>query len=376
MNTRDVELQLDADLEITGAMDGIAITGDVRTRHGIIYIPELAEFGGGDVVNLDDPAIAQRADTLLEAQRQVVTERSELMENLELDLTVQIDRDVWLRSSEANVEIYTPEETGPLQVRMTGLQDMPTIEGTINTDRGRFEYASRRFLLTRGAVTFMGEDELNPILQVAAEYEVQVPGSEAFIIRIIIGGSLQQPEIALESTAQPPISQSDLLSFLVFGRDASSLLQSGGSSISGQGTAGGGLVGNVAGLATQQYAAVALEALVSRVESDLARDLGVDVLRITPADLPPELFTGSYLDVLRGTEIEVGSYVAPRLFISAQARPTFVYPGLRIQYRTRRGLEWSTSWQPQYLPEFPTLREREANRTNVFGSFLSREWRF
>lgn len=376
MDTRDVRLQVDADLEVVGPMDGVEISGEVRTRRGVIYIPDLADFGGPDIVNLDDPAIFERADTLLEAQRQVVTERSELVENLQLDIDVQIDRDVWLRSSEANVEIYTPPEVGPLHVRMTGLQDMPSIEGTINTDRGQYEYASRRFTLTRGAVTFMAAEEINPILQVAAEHEVQVPGRETFNIRIVIGGTLQQPEITLESTAQPPISQSDLLSFLVFGRDASSVVRTRGSAISGQGSAGGGLVGNVAGLATQQYAAIALEALVSRVESDLSREIGVDVFRITPADLPPELFTGGYMDVLRGTEIEIGSYIAPRLFIAAQARPTFVYPGLRAEYRTRRGFEWSTSWQPRYLPEFPTLREREADRANVFGSYVYREWRF
>lgn len=376
IDTNDARLQVDADLTIQGPLESIQIGGLVRTRRGVIYIPEMSEFGPADVVDLDDPATAARLDSLLTAQRNIVTERSPMFENVEADIQVEIDRDVWLRSTEANVEIYTPSDVGPLSIHMRGLQEMPSIEGTINTDRGEYEYLSRRFTLTRGAVSFLGGEELNPMLQLAAEHEVRIPGREALTIRIIVGGTLRDLEITLESNSQPPISQTDLLSFLAFGREASTLIQGHGTSISGQATGGGGLVGNVAGIATQQFTAIALESMLSGVEAEIGRDLGLDVVRITPAHMSADIFTGSYLDVLRGTEFEAGRYVNSRLFVAAQARPIRALPGLRFEYRTRRDFQWSASYRSRIEPREPTLRDLEANRLRVFGSFLFKEWRF
>ncbi len=252
---------------------------------------------------------------------------------------------------------------------------MPSVEGTINTDRGEYEYLSRRFKLTRGAVSFLGGDELDPLLQLAAEHEVRIPGREALTIRIIVGGTMRDLEITFESDAQPPISQTDLLSYLAFGRDASTLIHGQGSPLSGQ-ASGGGLVGNVAGVATQQFTAMALESMSSGLEAELSRDLGLDVVRITPAHLSADVFTGGYLDVLRGTEIELGRYMGSRMFVAAQARPVRALPGVRLEYRTRRDFEWSATWRSRFVPSLPTLRQREANSVGVFGSFLFKEWRF
>jgi translocation and assembly module TamB len=376
IDTEDARLQVDADLEIAGTPDAIRVEGDVRTRRGVIYIPELDEFGGGRVVDLEDAGTYARVDTLFAAERQALTGRSPLLENLEMDITVAVDRDVWLRSTEANIEIYTPVEVGPLHVRMNGGPERLAIEGTINTDRGDYEFMSRRFRLTRGALTFDGQPEFNPFIQLAAEHEVRLPGREAFEIRVVIGGLLDDVSLALESTSQPPISQTDLMSYLAFGREASSLLHLQGGSLSGGGEGTGALVGNVAALATQQLAAIAVDELVKDLERDAARGLGLDVIRITPADLPPELFTGSYADVLRGTEIEAGRYLTGRWFVSGQIRPTLVQPGARVEYRTPRGFEWVVSWQPRFLPSEPTLEEVDPEASSVFGSFLFREWRF
>jgi translocation and assembly module TamB len=250
------------------------------------------------------------------------------------------------------------------------------LEGTINTDRGDYQFMGRRFRLTRGAVTFGGEPELNPFIQVVAEHEVRLPNREGFEIRVVLGGTLEELDLAVESSAQPPIPQSDLLSYLAFGREAGSLLQLQGSALSGAGEGTGGLVGNVAGLAAQQLATVALDELIRDLERDAARELRLDVIRITPADLPPEIFTGSYIDVLRGTEIEVGRYVTPRVFVAGQVRPTLVRPGVRVEYRLPLELQWITSWQPRFLPSEPTLTELEPDQRSIFGSFLFREWRF
>ncbi len=376
IDTDRARLRVDARVAVAGPLDAVEVTGDVQTRSGVIYIPELADFGGGRVVNLDDPAVLARVDTILRAERDALTRGNPFLERLRVDVAIFADRDVWLRSREANVEVYTPAEVGPIHLRLNGEDGSFALEGTINTDRGEYEFMSRRFVLTRGAAIFRGDPEFNPILQVAAEHEVRLPAREALSIRVVLDGELRSLAINIESTAQPPIPQTDLLSYLAFGRDASSLLIQQGSVLSGEGSLGGGLVGNVAGLATQQLASVAMEALVEDLERDAMRAMRLDVFRITPADVPAEIFTGSYLDVLRGTEVEAGRYVSPRLFVAGHVRAASMVPGLRVEYRTPRGFQWVTSWTPRFVPSEPTLEEVEPNRRRVFGSFLFREWRF
>src|SRR5690625_7483812 len=87
--------------------------GKTLSRRGVIYIPELAEFGGGEVVNLDDPVVSDRLDPSLDARRAVLTEQATLVETLEVDIDVLTDRDVWLRSPDAHVESYTAPDVGP-----------------------------------------------------------------------------------------------------------------------------------------------------------------------------------------------------------------------------------------------------------------------
>jgi hypothetical protein len=88
------------------------------------------------------------------------------------------------------------------------------------------------------------------------------------------------------------------------------------------------------------------------------------------------MFTGSYIDVLRTTEIEAGRYVSPRLFVAGQAVAGLARPGIRVEYTTPFGVRWLTSWQARWLPTEPTLTEQDPRRAGVLGSFLRREWRF
>jgi hypothetical protein len=119
-----------------------------------------------------------------------------------------------------------------------------------------------------------------------------------------------------------------------------------------------------------------MQTLVDEIEAETARALGLDVLHIQPTEAAAEIFTGRFGDVLRGTEVQAGRYVTSRLFVSGQARPTFVHPGARMEYRTDAGHLWRVVWRPRFLPAVPTLALEEPDRASVFGLFLFREWRF
>jgi translocation and assembly module TamB len=365
---------LDADVEVVGPFDAVRATGQAHVLRGVLYIPETRPH----VMDLDDPEMLATLDPILVAERDALVDPVPVLENLEADIELFISPDTWVRSVEANVEIYTVPEVGPLALRYHGANGLLDLEGTINSDRGDYSFMGRRFQVTRGAAIFAGGGEFDPLLQIAAEHEVRLAGREPLEIRIVISGTATEPTIALESSEQPPIPETDLLSYLAFGRSASSLMQLQGSSLGGQQTGGGPLGGEVAGLATQQLAAVAVNTLVTEFERDAARSLGLDVLHISPADLPAEIARGrfDFANALRGTEIEIGTYIGARLFLAGQARPTLIRPGARVEYRSPGGFVWTTAWEPRFLPPTPTLTPVDPERTSVLGAFLHREWRF
>ena len=369
-------INADANIGIEGPFDAVYVTGTANIRNGVIYIPKS---DGKDVINADDPAIFAVLDTSVVADREILPGQSDLMDNLRVDVTLNVSRDTWVRSPEANVEVYTPERYGALTIHVDRRQQALTLEGVVNADQGTYEFMGRRFVINRGSATFIGDPDINPMLQITAVHEVSLVGSGALDIQVIIGGTLRNPKLTLESTAQPPISQSDLLSYLAFGKSSSSLLTAQGSALSGQSSGSGELAGAVASIATRQLAGTALDVLTNELEQDAARSLGTDEFRLTPADVPAELSSNSVISSLSLTEIEAGKYInRSRTFVAVQAQPANKNPfGVRLVHRMPKGLRLELSYVPRYLIREPTLAaQADPPRKNILGAFVIREWRF
>ncbi|HUQ20694.1 MAG TPA: translocation/assembly module TamB domain-containing protein, partial [Gemmatimonadaceae bacterium] len=289
--------------------------------------------------------------------------------NLRADVNLRVDRDVFVRSRDANVEVYSD---GDLAIHVNRAKQALIFDGILLTERGEYRFLTKRFEIKRGSATFVNIDELNPTLQVTGSYEVRLPSREAINVRILIGGTLLNPRISLESDAQPPIPQSDLLSYLAFGRSSSSLLQLEAAGVG----SGNNLIGAGAALATQQLAGVALGVIADQAAGEAARSIGADVFNITPADVQTDV--GGFL---RGTEIEFGKYIKSHTFLGIQVRPdpeALKRPGLYLQHRFGglRGYRLETSFEPRYLLREPSLALQQPTTTSVFGLFLIREWRF
>jgi translocation and assembly module TamB len=354
---------------------------------GVIYIPE----GGRNPIALDvsDPAVISVVrDTTTAKQEELVGATSPLMKNLRAAINLRVNRDTWVRNDEANIEIYSE---GDLNIDVDQRVGALTLNGTMATERGQYTFLSRRFLIERGTATFIGSPDINPLVQATAQYEVQPPSGDRFNIVLLIGGTARAPTLTLQSTAQPPLSQSDLLAYLAFSRPSSSLLAAGNSAgVSGATPAAGGFVGAAGALVRNQLAGVALGVAVNGLEDNLARSLGADVLNITPAELPTGL-----TDVegfLLTSQVEYGRYLTTDSYLGltfrpqvlnffstdAQGRQSFTQapPGIVYQYRLPRGLQLQTVFEPRYQLQQPTLAVQEATAWPVFGFFLTREWRF
>jgi translocation and assembly module TamB len=368
-----------ADLTLTGPYKGATIEGSLRVREGVYKLAETKKVT--EVLNANDPAVLGAVDSTEAIQRGLVVPPSDFLRGLKTSVVARIDRDVWVRSAEANVEIFTD---GELQVAVNPVTGSVTLDGIVATERGQYEFLQKRFNIVRGSATFLGTSDLNPLLQAVAEYQIRQASQQALAIKLNIGGTLLRPRLSLESDAQPPIPQTDLISYLAFGSSSGSLLSLAGGS--GGSTTGGALLGNAAALANRQLTALGLGTLLNSVEGGLARYLGADVLNITSTGVAPEvqnIFSGVG-GFLLATELEYGRYFGTRSYAvvtltpaNFAAKSTRISPlGFRWEYRLPNNYRLETTFGPRFLLQSQTLDVQSANPLQNFGLFLSREWKW
>ena len=203
---------------------------------------------------------------------------------------------------------------------------------------------------------------------------------QALSIRVLIGGTMLDPRVTLESDAQPPISQSDLLSYLAFGSESGSLLQFGGSSVSG-GTSGGGLVGTSAALATRQLASVALGVAVKESKARCRAHLAQTSSTSRLAECADSKSRAA-------TSVRSGRFLAARRSSSASTSDAGRSSALRrssvpclafassIDSVGRPGLSIESTLQPRFFLPEPSLSVQDLRKANALGFFLTRIWRF
>ena len=106
----------------------MTVTRTSVRRHYIPIVPMS--------INADDPAVFAVVDTSVIGDREVLPGQSPLMDNLRVDVTLNVSRDTWVRSPEANVEVYTPERYGALTIHVDRAHQALTLEGVVNADQG------------------------------------------------------------------------------------------------------------------------------------------------------------------------------------------------------------------------------------------------
>ncbi|MGB5485619.1 translocation/assembly module TamB domain-containing protein, partial [Parasphingorhabdus sp.] len=164
-------------------------------------------------------------------------------------------------------------------LKISGPVDDFTMVGDANLIRGNYTFAGRRFRLERGRIRFVGNQPVNPILDIEAE--ANLTGLNA---TINVTGTGNQPEIAF--TSIPALPEDELLSRVLFGA-------------------------SIANLSAPE--AVQLAAAVASLNSgggldpinQLRKAVGLDRLRILPSDTD----TGS------GTSIAAGKYITRRVYV-------------------------------------------------------------
>jgi autotransporter translocation and assembly factor TamB len=213
---------------LTGSTQDALMRGTMRVERGTIYIPDVVKK---QIIDLSDPEFQSTVDTLLAQNRRVMPRAPKAVaRNLRLEnVGVDIGPDVWLRSSEANIKLG-----GSLSVTLASpTPNVPprlALEGILSADRGTYRlnlvdpFIQPTFDVQSGTLSFDGTPDLNPTLDITAIHTVRQPRLSAngrdVRVEVDITGTLAQPKLALSNPDNLPLSESDLLSYLVTGEPA------------------------------------------------------------------------------------------------------------------------------------------------------------
>lgn len=214
----DVEGLISGEVVLGGRYRRPLAEGSLTLDEGTIYVDEFQRAAG--VLDLSDPLIFRGFGvdtTALVTQRLVAGLRNPFFDNLRVDIDLTVPRDTWLRSIETQVEM-----AGELVVAYDrSVADLVMI-GELQALRGSHLVLGRSFPLDGGSVRFNGRPGLNPDLDIRASTRIRRRDSEDLEIFAHVGGTLIQPVVTL-STDEVGTSQSDLISYLIFGQSRGEL---------------------------------------------------------------------------------------------------------------------------------------------------------
>jgi len=150
------------------------------------------------------------------------------------------------------------------------------VNGAFDTVSGTYSFQGRRFDVDpASSIIFHGD--FNPELYVGVTREIQ--GVQT---RVVVTGELQKPELVM--TSVPPLSESDILSLIVFNTSTNQLTTEQQQD----------LLVRAGTLAAGFFAAPLVQALSNQI--------GLDILAVEPGSLPGE-----------GPRVTIGQEIAPGL---------------------------------------------------------------
>ncbi len=294
VDRRDVAGTVSGQIQLTQSYLKPLVRGQLQVDQADIYLEEFQRSFG--VVDLSDPRFFAYVDTSSIRGRPLLARtRNPFMDSLRVNVDLAVERDTWLRSPQMNVEM----QGDLIVVYDRPRQDLVMI-GELQAVRGQYTFLNRTFDVRSGTVEFVGTPGINPNLDIEAVARVRRRDGEPLDITANLTGTLVDPRVSL-STTESGVAQSDLISYLVFGRASSEVttaLSSGGS-----GSSGGGLLSGFGG----QIGQLGLGSLANSLGA-LAQGTGYfDYLSISQA-AESNLAQGGLANSVANTQVEVGRY--------------------------------------------------------------------
>ncbi len=220
--TQRYHAKINGEIHASGTSDSPQIQGKIGVVDTTIH-PDLDFLSGSSAPPPDDTIVVIRPGEKISPVSGSTTSstpgqssgqhaNNQALKNLAINLKVDIQRNNWIRHRNAEVEL-----DGTLDINKRAGGPISVV-GEIDTVRGWLAFQSKRFTLASGQILFTGGSEIDPTLNIDAQYAVS-----DYTVDVIVAGTASKPEIKLQS--QPQLAQADILSLILFGTTTSQLGQ-------------------------------------------------------------------------------------------------------------------------------------------------------
>lgn len=352
IDQRRASLDVDGSGRLEGSYRSPDLTGRFRLSDGSVQFRDF--LGGEEVVDLTDPDITGLVDTMVLAERRVLEQaQNPFLQNLRADVELLIGPDLWLRSSNLNVEI-----AGDVDLRMDRAEGDVRLFGDVRLVRGTYRWTGARGLVSRqlriqeGRISFVGTPGMNPNLDITALHRIRTGDVGTLAVTARVTGTMLDPTLAL--TSDPPMSESDQVCVLLINAPC--------------GAPGAGQ------LARDQL----LGRLGAEISTALASEVGADYLEVRSIArrTTDDDADGPERSLFSEAEVEAGWYLSPELFL------TVTYPFGRPFPEGSLDWRFTDQWTLELLTElrfehgFRSSSGSNLERDRTWGMFLFREWSF
>jgi len=255
----------DGRLEVGGDWLKPFVQGEVLVKDGIFFLDNYLDARKRDVIVVED--------VVEETEDVRVSPWSDIFQETRMDVAIRISDKFRVRGTGTNIEFE-----GAIRVSKDHGMDFPKIEGPLTATRGWAAFQRKTFMISEGVIQFVGLAPPDPNLKIRGEY--RVAGTSIFLD---IGGTATRT--TLELSSDPPLTQTDIISLLLFGTKASDLTR-----------------GQSVQLESSAFMFLGAEALRT-LQEQLGHELPLDLLTVENSG------PGGAGAVL------VGKYLTPKLFI-------------------------------------------------------------
>ncbi len=278
MNTPGIQAMTNMDLAVRGSLKAMTATGTVTVARLRVVTNKLPMSGTKDVqpweltvkgVYGPGPQAVAAGDEGSAVPLQVDVP----LPFLRADIRVDIPRNAWIHGPGTAMEM-----SGDLQVTKE-LEQPFVLSGGITIVRGFASVYGKRFVMQQGQVTFTGDRDINPLLDITVNHTVS-----NYVVAIHVEGKARKPEITFSST--PELPQSDILSLLIVGKTMDRLTSSEQQNLSSE-------LGGAAG-----------SMIAGQLQEAIGGALGLDTLTIGAGE---SFGSGS---------VSIGQYVTQDIFMS------------------------------------------------------------
>ncbi len=292
-----VDARIDPDLRLAGTWEAPVLSGRIKVTEGRVNLERFLEKKISDI-EIIAPKTAENGVLKIPEKE---PEPLAFVDPLAADVEVMIPKDFWFRGKDEFIEIK-----GNIQLKKDPYKPF-VLYGSVLPVRGTYRFQGKLFQITDGKLTFTGQKDINPIVNVQAETRI----SDVTII-IRLTGTFEQINLILDS--EPAMDRSAIISYLIFGRGPDDLSEK---------------ESFQAGEAALSY--------TGQIAADHLRDIIGDTL----GNDYQSISTGS--GGLQQGSLTMGKYVLPRVFVTfRQGFDETVSQKLEVTYEINKYFDLET----------------------------------